>query len=933
LGGTTALESILLDAERIATLAAGRLDADRAPADFGALAACFQAGDLTLAAFLAAVDINDPAAVRAATLAVQLCADRLDALADGLAAAMAFGEASVLYLDVDALSTTFAALAAEVRGADLGALERLLTRLVDGLRPIIDIDVGTAPQNALDDLLTRVEDEVAALAANLTALDPAVFVEPLADGIEVVTGLFERVGELITRVTSAIEGALDAVAQVIRALPLDRVADVLHAVLDPITAALQAISDFIDQIRVALDNAARTATDAMGAVEGFVDGFKDDVDALFADAREFIEGVDFAAAIGKARDGIQTLADLIAKAQLGPYFDTAIGAIDTASDVVEAVPWSLLPESMKADVDAAVAPIKRVDVRAFAGRVEDTLGIGEDGFDLRPELEAALADVQAAYDDLIAQIAAHDPRTYLQQLDDKFDALAEELRGFAPDLGLEPIREAIDTVRDAVTGVDLDALLQPLRDVFDQINAAIDEYSPAALLQPLEDRVASARQAVIDAVKLDKWGPQLDDLRDRALALIDLVDPAQLEPLIAAAFTEIRAAVGRFPDVSIFEWLGSLLPALFGADRRIDPGRFATVLGWLFGTSGADALTAHTDRLGAALTQMRDGVRAVDVTALANDVNARCTALRPEVQALIDRLPVEEEDRARLEAALPRLDASVRFGGLAQNRDRYLTALEAAVTTVEALRRQGVREVDEALRRIQTAFSPAKLIRDVLWRIVERLGISGLDAGVSGVVAALLDAAPPARLAAVLAPLFQAVRDRIRALIEAVLDPVRDAIDAIHDLIDQISLQPLIDAIDGIVQAVHDEIAPLSPDALLGDAVDAFADVQQSVADFDPIGDLLAVLDALKEGAARLIEKLSAEALLESPLAIYDHLLEQLRALSIDGLLDPLLDQLDVIAAQVHDGLDGTVTSFERLQDALPSGGGGSQVNVAVEVV
>ena len=57
---------------------------------------------------------------------------------------------------------------------------------------------------------------------------------------------------------------------------------------------------------------------------------------------------------------------------------------------------------------------------------------------------------------------------------------------------------------------------------------------------------------------------------------------------------------------------------------------------------------------------------------------------------------------------------------------------------------------------------------------------------------------------------------------------------------------------------------------------------------------------------------------------IYDFIIGELRKIDPQGLLDPVFEQLDEIAEQVDSGLDQTVASFKRLQDALPSGGGGT---------
>ena len=57
-----------------------------------------------------------------------------------------------------------------------------------------------------------------------------------------------------------------------------------------------------------------------------------------------------------------------------------------------------------------------------------------------------------------------------------------------------------------------------------------------------------------------------------------------------------------------------------------------------------------------------------------------------------------------------------------------------------------------------------------------------------------------------------------------------------------------------------------------------------------------------------------------------------LNALNLNDLLGPLYDRLDAIAGQVSTGLEGTVTSFEGLQEALPSQIGSTSISVSASV-
>jgi hypothetical protein len=197
-------------------------------------------------------------------------------------------------------------------------------------------------------------------------------------------------------------------------------------------------------------------------------------------------------------------------------------------------------------------------------------------------------------------------------------------------------------------------------------------------------------------------------------------------------------------------------------------------------------------------------------------------------------------------------------------------------------------------------------------------------------LAALFDAAPPARLARLTAPVFSALRGRVQAVIDAVVQPLQDALARLVTLIQALDLAPLRQAVDAVFQAAVDEVRALSPAQLLAEPLAAVAALKAQVAAFDPLHALLSVLDTLRDTVARVLAKLDTQALLADPLVIYREIVDALDALNVQALMGPVLDLLDSIAHDVDQGLDDTVSAFQRLQDALPAGGGGSSASVAV---
>jgi hypothetical protein len=361
--------------------------------------------------------------------------------------------------------------------------------------------------------------------------------------------------------------------------------------------------------------------------------------------------------------------------------------------------------------------------------------------------------------------------------------------------------------------------------------------------------------------------------------------------------------------------------------RRIQPASFGVVLGWVGSaesTAASAALAQRSARFSAALGDARDLVGLVDPGAAGAALNAPFAALRAAAQGLAGRLPAGAAERATLNALLPTLDSAGMFGELAANRARYLAALTQAASLAEGLMRTGFSEADSGCAALRSALEPLGPPYQKLRALFRALGLAEDELSVAAVMRSLLAAATPERLVALVMPIFAALHRRLAHLLDAVIAPLKAATVDLRALLDAVDLTPLVQAADGIVEQMRSDILALGPERLLAAPLLAFAQLKTALVEHDPLDEIAAILNNLREMVARVLEKLDLEHLLEVPLEIYDQILGQVRQLDPRGLLTPVFDQLDVIAAQVDTGLGDTVASFKRLQDALPAGGGGT---------
>jgi hypothetical protein len=929
LGGLISLETTLAEAEQLTTLMQAQLDSAEVNKRKDELVACLSGNGVSLSQFVRTINVNNAAEVHAARSAIANCATRLRALVDFVSKGSAFGEATLLYLDLPRLQESVNHSAGMVREADLDPLERLLRSLQTAIAPFVNVDLAGTPSFSLEDLLTSIEARVGDIASGISSFDLTQFTDPLTAGIGEITALPRMLDAAISQVVLNIQSALGQLRDAITALPIQSIGNVIRQILQPLVQALEFISALVDAIKKALDEAVKALQQALNTAEGVVDSFKQEIENLFGAAAEFIDTLHLDRVLAEVTDNVNALVTALEQAQMKPYFDTAVDAIDVATTVVENVPFSLLPDSMEQEVADAIRPVKTVDLNSFKGQIEGLLQIGPDGkFQLRPNLEEAVAGIQEKYVQLIEELRTFDPHLIVDQIDQELKNLADKIAAISPQVELQPVQDAIDHLRDTVAAFDLNAELKPLRDAFDDLINEAEKYSPAQLITPLETRLDAARNELIRIAKLREANESLETITAAANALIARLDPAQLEPQIEASLKDAQKLLDQFPQFQFAGGWGALVTSLLaGIGLRVNPLAFETVLTWLQGTPGAAALTTRSAHLAQAISSTRTAVAAFDPAELVATLSTPMQALAAAVAAL----PAGTA-RESLQAELDQLDVNVSLGALAGNRTRYLQRLTEAEAVARNLSGTGLSEVDIKIDRLSASFAPLQPIRNLINEILQHLGITGLDQGLGEVFRRVFAVASPKRLAEMMGPIYAALRTRLLDLINAVINPIKQGITDLLAAVDRLDLTPLREEVDSVFQAAIGQIRNLHPDVLLGSVLTAFNDAKTNVANFNPLVEIETALTALRESTVRILGKLNASEILATPIQIYENVLGLFAQLDLTALLAPLYQLLDDIAKQVHEGLTETVDSFSRLQDALPDSVGSTSVAASVSV-
>ncbi len=929
-GGLMSLHYRLEDANRLAEVVKTQLDAEQIAAGVEQVEKQLAMdGSIPLSQLLQQLDVGNATDVAVAKQAITNVAAPVVALRTAIAEGMAFGEATLTHLDPNGLKLALQASSQQIMVVDLSPLETAIAGLGDKIRPLFAVDFDSAPAASLEDWLTSLEGRVTDLASSIAAYDIQSLTAPITEGIETVMAIPSALTRALQSLRLTIQEALDSIRSVIESVPLEAVANTIRQVLAPIAGALSFIGDLVARIQAVLTTAVTTLQSGLDITESAVDTVKEELEKVFQKLKQYVDKLNLESVLGEVAEQIENFAQLLGQADMSPYFDTVADTINSTAGVVDNVPFSLLPDSMEQDLVDLIRPVKQVNLDAFKGDIKTLVQIGPDGkFSLRPELEDALSGIQDKYEELLGIIRDGDPRKLLAEIDAELDKLTLKIEELTPSVALEPLQQVIDEIKSVIGSFDLNATLAPLNDGFDEILTKVNEFKPSILLQDAENELSVAREAVFGALQLDRWQEELTRLRTQALALLDPMDPNQLEPLLQNAVNELKAQTSRLPQLELGYLIGSLVNSVvggsFGQSRSED---FNALLEWMQHGGGTSMLTSLARDASGSIDAASNTVQQVDPQAIV----LRLQPVLGEIHTALEGLP-DGDAKTQLQQCAAVLEVEVSLGGFSPHRQRYLDALQQASGSFIELANTGLSEVDISVSRLCAVLGPLDFMNEFLRKLLAVIGIEGLDQGLQQLVNSSFEVATPARLAGIFTPLFLALKGRVEALLDGFLNPVLDAISDLQSLKEQLSLSGLMEDLDEVHGSVVSQIKVVHPEQLLGDSVTAFNDTQSQVLAFDPLGPINDAITALQTSSVRVLEKLDGEEILKTPLAIYDDIFGAMESLNLEQLLEPVLDALDSLSEKVSQGLDDTVDSFERLQDALPDQVGSTSLSASASV-
>lgn len=847
--------------------------------------------------------------------------DAVHEVADLWTSSLAYAEAAAIGVDVDAAAVQLTAAGHLLATADLGATARVAAEarsLLDGVTgaPLPD------PFGSVDQALDQGLELMGRLRSAVDGVDAEALVAPVGDVLSAALQPLRSATEALEELGTAVTAALQTLRQLVESVDLSPVTAQIRAAFQPVQVVLDSVTDTVGRAEAAIDEVVARIQGVLEAVRAVVGGAAATVRAALADVEDALSVVDFAAVQATLEAGIGQVTHALGAARLDPYFDAAGDAIDTTADVVDAVPFGLLPTDLQQEIVDAVRPIKEIDVEGIATGLRGELAAITGALDTE-----VLAELDAAYQAVLAFLVDLDPCVPVAEFEaGPFTDLREAVASVDPRTLLAPVEEALAGLAGLLTGVDLARdLLGPLDQAFAGVRTRLEELDPRTLLAPAVSQVDDVRDAVADTLHLDLWDAQLDRLRDGLAGLLARLDPAGVAALL---------------DGAVLERLE--------AEPATTPGFVATALAGMAQSSGLDASAASLVEVlrwcgavdGAAVVRGRLAAAADDLGAAAAatrglDPAPLLTAVRAQHRRLLDAVRSHGADtplRLALEPTLVGVDVDRVFARLLANHDRARGRVAAVAGVAATLTASARGEVTVATDGLVDALRPVTSLADWVRALLARFGISDPAAPLESLLRTVWAAVGPGRILPQVAELATALRDLALEVLDALVAPLRSSLTDVRGVVDLLDLAPVVELTAAVHDQVGDAIDAFDPVRLLGPVVADAQALVDRLETFDPLAPVRATIDALDDTIETTFETMRPTVLFADACDIHALLVEAAAGLDVRALLDPVLSALDDLRVQLDEGLEATAAALVRLQAALPGEVSDTSVTGSVSV-
>ncbi len=861
---------------------------------------------------LRAVDANDTVAVDRMSRQVHEFINDIHMYTNSLKRGLGFGDAAINSAGLSTLEQTISSLSSTL-GTQVDPALELSTAIRDWLAEKLPTDFGI-PADSINEVVNEIQGLADELADQINALSVDTMAAPLTNTVGQVSSVVNDLNNALAAATGAIRTAFEHVRQVIDSLNLDTIAENIKAILRPIVQVIDQLESFVGEITDTIEDTMALAIAAVKTLKENILSGAGEVADVFGDVESVLKALDMESLINTMKNGIQAVADALKKADLDPYFDTAVDAMDTVSSIVEAVPVELLPDDMEADLQEAVQPVKSIDFdrdvrEVLIDKLEQILDKVDDDI---------LGEIDRMSKEIVAFLQEHDPQEKLEELEKQyFDPLLETIQNVDPDTIFEPVTEVIDEIKSHIEDIDIRALvIDQIDGVFDEIISYYDKCDPEPLLAPIVNEVDTFRERVIEVSKIDSWAENIDNLQDQVDQWLNKFDAARCINELDTIYNSMIRTLGN--DAQNTTVMGTFIAGLLSGSVTINASSYSTVLQWVSGAE--DGVETVHNLIGSSLTQLQATLEVID-TLQPDLVVAEVTPFYRDIRQAVESLSADHPLRLTVEPAIVSCSPTELLTGVSANLPAYRTKVDDGIRSLQRLESSGFSQITAAGEALRNVFEP---LGEVRWKIIvltRRFGIDPVGKPLMVSLGELLTALRPSTALEPLTIVVHALKNKIDELTNSIVTPVKEAVTQIETLLDTINIKLLSDELKSVHTQLRDDFMAFKPSTLLAEPLDEFDSLKNTIQAFDP---LAAVRETINEFKTATEELLAPDSLLR-PSVMFSGLLEQYQRildlaaeLNVKDALQPVLDELTAIKDQLDDGLGETGEAFTRLQGALP---------------
>jgi hypothetical protein len=812
-----------------------------------------------------------------------------------------------------------AADALTLPGRPLGTLDRLvpdlevqLIRAVRTVHPALDAGFVTSQ---VDQLLAAIPESVpepfAEAVQAVEALDLSLLTDPVAamraaveSAVAAATRALDDVEQRFRGLLEPVAGALD---DAVRSASLGAARDALAALPGQLTTFVDTeVRPAVEPIRTAVQEAVTALTTAAAEFDphALVQPLTDAIQRL----SDLVGGEDVTAVVTEVDAALRAAVEAAEQVDVAGAADEAIALLEEVRAKLAAIDPVELPEPAVPLVRQAVEAVADVDFTAeVAGPILNEVAAAVESGPV-----ALLGELQGEADQLRSSLEQFRPSVAVgSALDAPFAALLGTLADFRPGALLERIAAALRGVAGRVQVADPAALIGPLTGLHAQLVTAAERARPSALMRPVDDAVAAAVARLFEATGADAALDGLSAVVDTAREWVDLADRMRR---VLTGIADLLREPGD-PAAALDALVDGLVEPLADVDLQVLAPRFAAL--------AEAAASIEKDVVAAELTRTLRTVSAAVPPALASPELRRLVEAarafplaRLEAGREVPRRTAYAGLVRRLLLACDRLDSAAGpWARLTAEVAERAPRLEADLTTYGRL---SVIDGEQVFADCMVAPDHAGLAAAVRAAARESLelpvtALLGLFARLAPHVVAVADG---------LADLIAAVHTRLDELTgEQGVGGLAAAIEEAADLLRNLDLSPLTDPLDEIWARVEGAVAALDP-APLGAALQAAADAVAGLLDLSTFvpDDQVVALDQAYADAVGGMRALQPSAVLAPLDAEYDRLLEPMLALL------ELPTRLRELVATIDAGLSDEITAqlarvevaFDAMLRALP---------------